>query len=281
MRFVVVYNPNSGGSFTRKLLAALFKKNNIEIIAWVSVENIAKMLPRYIKKSTTIAVVGGDGTISAVAALAAGSEAVVVPLPGGTLNHFTKDLGIDQDINAAIIGLKKATVRSVDIAEVNDRRFVNNSSIGLYPTSLRTRGRLESKIGKWPAAVYAACRAMMRLRLFSVTIGKETFHTPFVFIGNNSYELDRIGAPVRTKLNAGKLSVFVAKTSSRRSLFKIALFALIGRAHYINEFDSYLVEELTIKMKRHHVHVSYDGEVATLKAPLRYKIHKKELKVLY
>lgn len=281
MHIIFVYNISSGARLDKFALSALCKKYGITVDAWVSVEAMQKKLPPLLHKGVTVAVVGGDGTINAAAAMVKDAGAILAPLPGGTLNHFTKDLGIPQDIEDAIKKIKSAKVYTVDIVSVNGKSFINNSSIGLYPTSLRMRDRFEKRIGKWPSAVYAALRAMIRLRLFSVTIKNQTFKTPFVFIGNNIYHLDGVGQIERKSINKGVISVFVAKTSSRLLLLKIALFALLGKSRYVDEFDTYELTELTIHMKRRFVHVSYDGEVVKLRTPLHYIVHKKALKVLY
>ena len=41
---------------------------------------------------------GGDGTVSAVASILAGTPVPLGVLPLGTLNHFAKDLGIPLDL---------------------------------------------------------------------------------------------------------------------------------------------------------------------------------------
>jgi len=281
MHITVIYNSRSGSAPQKKRLAALFEKHDIIVDRWIRVEKVSKRTARSIKPRTVVAVIGGDGTISSAVNILAETNAILAPLPGGTLNHFTKDLGIDQDIERAIAHLKKARKRTVDVGVVNGRVFVNNSSIGLYPTSLRVRNRFEQYVGKWPSAVYAVISAMIRLRLFTVTVDGTTFKTPFVFVGNNIYTIDAVGGVGRTRLDGGKLSVFIAKTTSRLQLLKIALFTFLGAARYINEFDVYELETITIHMKRHHVNVSYDGEVSKFSSPLTYSIRRKALSVLY
>lgn len=282
MKIVLVYNPTSGSALTKKVLQEKCTANAISVEAWVKVDDrLESKLGAHVARGAIVAVVGGDGTINTVANLIAGKKAVLAPLPGGTLNHFTKDLGIAQDIDDAFAALSRSRTHVIDVAAVNGRVFINNSSIGLYPSSLRERDKIEATFGKWPAAVVASVRTLVRLRAFTVTIGKETFRTPFVFVGNNEYKLDGIGAPVRTRLDGGVLSIFVAKTVSRWSLLKICLFALVGRARTLNDFEVRKVTSLTIKMKKPHLHVSYDGEVRTFSSPLTYEIRKKALHVRY
>src|SRR5205085_1689796 len=80
-----------------------------------------------------VVVGGGDGTISAAASALAGTETLLGILPLGTLNHFGRDLGIPTDLDEAAALIAARTVREVDVAEMNDRTFINNSAIGLYP----------------------------------------------------------------------------------------------------------------------------------------------------
>src|SRR6185437_11967871 len=76
---------------------------------------------------------GGDGTIGAAASALAGTETTLGILPLGTLNHFARDLGIPSDLQEAAELIARKTDRRVDVGEMNDRIFINNSAIGLYP----------------------------------------------------------------------------------------------------------------------------------------------------
>lgn len=281
MKLVVVYNSKSGSALTKSELRKNFVAAGHEVERFVAIgDGFEQKLATSIKQGKYIAVVGGDGTVSAVAGLVAGTTATLVPLPGGTLNHFTKDLGVSQDIDEALSDIKKSRARRIDIASVNGITFINNSSIGVYPASLHGRDEIEPKLGKWPAAVIASFRSLVRLKTYRVTIDDHTFKTPFVFVGNNRYSLDSLGGTERTSLDEALLTVFVAKTQSRRTLLKIALFALIGKAKQLSEFDEFHVEELTIETKRPILSVSHDGEVSRLSSPLRYQVRAKALKIL-
>ncbi|MGH9631251.1 MAG: diacylglycerol/lipid kinase family protein, partial [Bryobacteraceae bacterium] len=62
-----------------------------------------------------VVAAGGDGTVSAVAAAVAGTDATLGVLPLGTLNHFAKDLRIPLDLAAAIRNLRTGTAEMVDV----------------------------------------------------------------------------------------------------------------------------------------------------------------------
>jgi diacylglycerol kinase family enzyme len=80
---------------------------------------------------------GGDGTVSTVASALVNTDKAFGVLPLGTLNHFAKDLGLPQDLEAAARSLLTGSTARVDAAEVNGRVFVNNSGLGIYPSIVR------------------------------------------------------------------------------------------------------------------------------------------------
>ena len=280
MKVVLVHNQKSGAEVSTGELRQFFDDANIEVVATINVTpNLKERIKKHILKGATIAVVGGDGTISSVAGMLASTRAILLPLPGGTLNHFTQDLGIDQDLKMAIQNAASATVHAIDIASVNDRYFINNSSIGLYPSSLHERSRLEGVLGKWPAATWSALRSFVRFRTYEVSMQGKNFHTPFVFVGNNSYDIDT-GLRGRSTLDAGLLSVYIARTRSRFELLKIAGMAVVGRADQHSRFDIAEPTHVMIQSKHKRLKVSCDGELLYLKTPIEYKIHVKKLRVL-
>ncbi len=61
----------------------------------------------------TVVAAGGDGTVSAVASRIAGTSRTLGVIPGGTLNHFAKDLKIPQELDAAVALLRARPTRRV------------------------------------------------------------------------------------------------------------------------------------------------------------------------
>lgn len=280
MKVIFVYNSQAGSSVERRKLRRLCKKYGITIEQFISFDdNLAHHLLPHIKAAKTIVAMGGDGTISAVAGLVAGTRATLAPLPGGTLNHFVKDLGIPDDLELALKNLAHSRVIKVDIASVNKRLFINNSSIGLYPMSLRERSGLERYIGKWIAAIVGSLRVLLRFRTYLVSIDDETFRTPFLFVGNNHYDIESVGFARRESLDNAQLTVFVAHTTSRVQLLKLVGLAFIGRAAWAPEFDVRHVSSLSVQTHKTRVHVSRDGELMMVESPLEFRIHPGVLKI--
>lgn len=281
MRSIVIYNSRSGSALPLDALKQLFKNTDISVLKYIDItqEGYERAVATY-RSTPSIVLIGygGDGTLNSVAEQAVKHNMVFAPLPGGTLNHFTKDLGVNQDIERAIARIPQAKRHSIDTAQVNGRLFLNNSSLGIYPTSLQERSRLEDIIGKWPAALYASIRAFVRFRIYTITINEQTYKTPFIFVGNNLYNIDSLME--RKAINGGVLGVYMVASSKRLTLVKIALLALIGRARSANEFKAFETNTIEIHIDRRYVRVSYDGEHHKIKTPIHYTIQQKSLTVL-
>ena len=113
-------------------------------------ENAADQSKTFLSAGATcVAAVGGDGTVSAVASALVGTQASLGVIPGGTLNHFARDVGVGRDVPHAVRVLAHGYTLPVDVASVNNRTFLNNSSIGLYARMVRIRQRYEKRLGKW------------------------------------------------------------------------------------------------------------------------------------
>lgn len=229
---------------------------------------------------------GGDGTISTVAIEASAAGKTVGILPLGTLNNFSKDLGIPQNLNAAVRVIAQGEVREIDLAEVNGRIFINNSSIGLYPKMVVRREQQQEKLGrgKWAAAFWASLRLFRISPFLKVDIELEgkVFErkTPFVFVGNNEYEMDMYNIGRRPSLEGGKLSLYFLHREGRAGLLMLLWKTVTGGLKQWKDFEAVETEHVTIRARRRRIRVAFDGETDIMRPPLEYRIRPKALKVI-
>ena len=234
-----------------------------------------------------LVVGGGDGTISAAASALVGTETLLGILPLGTLNHFARDLGIPADLDEAAELIASRSERGVDVGEMNERIFINNSAIGLYPLMVIDRDLQRMKLGrsKRLAMIVASLRTLLRFNhhRLTLTVNEERtgkVDTPLLFVGNNDYRTD-IGAPgARERLDGGHLSVFVMRKKTRRGMIAASIRALFNRTKPDDMVQLDRVERLRVASHRSQLAVSLDGEVVRAKPPLDYKIRKKALRVI-
>ncbi|HWE62583.1 MAG TPA: diacylglycerol kinase family protein [Chloroflexota bacterium] len=234
-----------------------------------------------------IAAAGGDGTVSSVASMVVGTETALGVIPAGTLNHFARDIDVGRDVPEALRVLAHGYVMPVDVARVNDRIFLNNSSIGLYARMVRIRHRYEQRLGKWRALLSAAWLVLRKARSIQVQVSDgasaEELHTYLLFVGNNQYELNLARLGRRACLNAGQLSVFTLEQPNRIQLFP-QVFHLLREAHPDRRlFRSLSMSELTVIPHRRHrgpEAVACDGEVFLIDPPLVYRSVPRALRVV-
>jgi YegS/Rv2252/BmrU family lipid kinase len=287
----VIVNAGSGSverEETERHLIELFRENGVEANVSMAKNGyeIVELAERAAGGDAEIIVAGGgDGTISAVAAHVIKAKKTLGILPLGTLNNFSKDLQIPQDLAEAVRVIAEGRAIQIDVGEVNGRIFVNNSSIGLYPRLVRKRERQQRLgRGKWWAAFWAALRILRRSPFLKVELKvgneKKRLRTPFVFIGNNEYEMDFFNIGRRNRLDDGKLSVYFLHRSGRTGLFLLVLRTILGRLKQAEDFEEINTEEITIETRKKLTPVAFDGEVSTLQMPLTYKIHPKALRVI-
>lgn len=280
MRAILAYNPASGSAMKLPELRSHFKAAGIDIAATIDITKDTAKLRRLTAKDI-VAGYGGDGTLNTVANALLDSKATFAPLAGGTLNHFTKDLGIPQNLDDALVALKRAKPRFIDVACVNDRLFLNNSSIGLYPATLRMRDEQErTSSNKWVAAVIASLKAFIRYRSHTVRINGDEFKTPFLFVGNNDYKLEDRLIGARTRLDGGILSVYAVTSASRWSLLRVLLYAFVGGVASLDEVKLWKTTQLTIHTRAKRIAVSRDGEHEYVETPLTYKILAGKLRII-
>ena len=228
---------------------------------------------------------GGDGTVNSVAAAVVDSDKTLGVLPLGTLNHFARDLKIPFDLQAAAQTIVAGHTTEVDVAEVNNRIFLNNSSLGLYPVIVREREK-HQRLGyrKWPAFFWATIQALRRYPFLDVRLHVKdelvARTTPFVFIGNNQYAMESLNIGSRDSLDRGVLSVYITNRIGRLKLIGLALRALIGRLRYDKDFLALNSNDVQIQTAHKRLRVAFDGEVEVMETPLLYRVRSRALRVI-
>lgn len=235
--------------------------------------------------ATRIVAVGGDGTVAAVAAALARTSVELAIIPSGTFNHFARDHGIPTDMRAACDVASSGRVIQTDVAWVNDRLFLNTSSVGVYANYVRVRERLEPGLGYWLASAFAMLRTFARVRPFRVSFETEhvqrQYITPLVFIGSTERELKLPTLGNRVDHGRSGLHVLIVRGRTRARLVALAFAAAARGTRPITRtphLDGFLVDSCVIEQK--HSTVAVDGEIVKLQSPLRYEIGRGALRLV-
>jgi diacylglycerol kinase family enzyme len=228
---------------------------------------------------------GGDGTVSAVAATTVRLHKTLGIIPGGTLNHFARDLGIPNDVPNAVATLAAGSCRHVDVGAVNGIVFINNTSIGAYPRMVWQRDRTRQK--GWPrglAAVAATVRTWLDLQLLTVRLCIDDTElirrSPFLFVGNSWYEVEGLQFGRRPRLTDGTLSFYVAPEAGRFAALMLPLRSLLGSLRADDKFEAWRASSISMHFATRQLRVALDGEVQTLTTPLRFSIESGALRAI-
>jgi len=148
-RPVLFFNPRSGGGKAERFrLADEARARGIEPIELKPGADLETLVREAIARGADgLAMAGGDGSQAIVAAIAAEHGLPYACVPAGTRNHFALDLGVDRDdVVGGLDAFVDGGARTVDLAEVNGRVFVNNVSLGLYADAVQREGYRDAKL---------------------------------------------------------------------------------------------------------------------------------------
>lgn len=277
VRPTMFFNASSGAKLPPDELSAFRATSNdlgIEIVELAPHVDVGATIRRQLAEGRRLFLAaGGDGTIHHVLQPLVNSEAALAVIPVGTYNHFAKDIGIPLPWREALETALSGETRQIDVARANDRFFVNNLSIGLYPELVRKREERGRDYPRWKARMYAAYSTLRRYPHVTLNIETEHHHevvrTHVFIVSNNTYDLSRIGidAP-RSTLSEGRLSVYWLPHMPRIALMKFAAHYLAGRVRTAPGFRSFRTQRMKVQSSRLHLHAGIDGEVFTLSSPL-------------
>ncbi len=285
----VIINGTAGSAKGQELanqISAIFERNGMQ--ARIKVVN-GKQVPAIARTMRdehydVIVAAGGDGTVSSVAAQIVGCDVALGVLPLGTLNHFARDLGISLNLEEAAAVICSGEIRAVDIGSVNEKFFINNSSLGLYADQVRLRQVWRKRIGRWPALILASIVTLARYRHLRITAkfnGKSVSRRcPLALISNNEYKLEPGNLTERKQLDGGLLGIYLLRDEGRTRLLQIALHSFVHKLEEVSSFEHDTAAEVVITMRRKRIHVALDGEVCKLHFPLHYSSMPGSLRVV-
>lgn len=294
MRVTGVFN-RDGGTFKTTDMEA-FAARAVEIFAAhghtldarvVWGKDLIGELKRAAQDTELLLAGGGDGTISAAAAIAYARRIPLAVLPAGTMNLFARSLGIPLDLEAALNALAGGELGDVDIATANGRPFIHQFSIGIHPKLVKLREQLtyRSRVGKMMASTRAAFGAVVRPPNFWAEVttrggGTERRRTAGISVSNNP--LDEGHLPLADRLDRGVLGVYIIPPLTFGVGLKLGLGLLRGKFRSLPEIADREAREVTIRFPRHKANAVavIDGELIKLADRIDLRIHPGGLAVM-
>ncbi len=238
-----------------------------------------------------VVAAGGDGTINALAGLVLPTQLPFGVLPQGTFNYTARAYGIpSDDIETSTRSLLNARVRPIQVGMCNERIFLVNGSMGLYPQALEDREHFKQRLGRSrPVAALAALFTVFGPRrdwVIKVEVdGHETtIVTPTLFVGNNALQLAQLGIDGDAAQGDGKLVAITTQPIGRAAMLRLLLRGAVGQLADAEEVSSVAFNRLTLAPRLPHrprrIKVATDGEICWMHTPLRFQTAPQRLRLL-
>ena len=235
---------------------------------------------------------GGDGTINAVAAAALRAGVPMGVVPMGTFNYFSREQGLAMDAEAAVLqmlqALREGELRPVQVGYVNDRVFLVNASVGLYPRLLEEREAAKRRFGRHRVvALLSGLGTLLRGRsVLTLELSAEgqtrVIRTRTLFVGNNELQLQELGLRQAVDVEQGRLAAITLEPASTLRTLWLLVRGALGRLDGAEGVDSFAFDELVVRMRKgaRTVKVAMDGEVLRMPPPLVFRTAPRPLRLL-
>jgi diacylglycerol kinase family enzyme len=234
------------------------------------------------RQQGVVVAAGGDGTINTVAQAVLKSGQPFGVLPQGTFNYFSRTYGIPADITEATRVILNGTVQPVQVGLVNDRVFLVNASLGLYPQLLEDREAYNKQFGRSRlVAVWAGL--MTILRGYSQLVLEldhedkaQVVRTPTLVVGNNVLQLANLGISEASALRQEQLVAITLRPVGTLAMLGLLLRGALGQLGEAENVLSFAFKRLTVRLRhpygRRRLKVAMDGEVTWLGMPLVFQV---------
>ncbi|WP_344959623.1 bifunctional phosphatase PAP2/diacylglycerol kinase family protein [Actinomadura miaoliensis] len=239
-------------------------------------EDVERALDDAAARAEVLAIVGGDGTVNAGARAALRHDVPLLPIPGGTFDHFARALGVESPMHA-VNAYRDGCLARVDVGEIvaggaadEPMVFLNTASFGAYAELVDRRERLERRLGKWPALAVAAVRTLRHARPVDMTVDGRPRKVWLAFVGNCLYG-SRGPAPTwRRHLDDGQLDIRMVTTGRRAPRLRALAAVLLGHLHLTPGYRAWRGGALELVSLNGDLRVARDGEVSSVSTKVRF-----------
>ncbi|MGH8174768.1 MAG: diacylglycerol/lipid kinase family protein [Steroidobacter sp.] len=234
-----------------------------------------------IRNDGAVIAAGGDGTINAVAQAALPTGRPFGIVPQGTFNYSSRAHSIPLDTADAVHSLLRARLKPIQIGLVNERVFLVNASLGLYPQILRDREHYKQQYGrKRVIAIWSALATLARgYRQLVLEIEhdgeREVVRTPTLFIGNNPLQLEQVGLPEAQDVQRRRLAGVIVRPVGPATLLWLGMRGALGQLGAEDKVRDFAFSRMTVHPRAlgaKGVRVATDGEVAWMRPPLHFSV---------
>jgi diacylglycerol kinase family enzyme len=242
-----------------------------------------------VRSDGAVVVAGGDGTINAVVQAVLPARRPLGIIPQGTFNYSSRAHDIPLDATEATSALLTARLKPVQVGMVNDRAFLVNASLGLYPELLQDREAYKRQYGRHRSvAMWAGLKTLLREhRQLLVEVeheqGSEHLVTPSIFVGNNALQLAQVGLEEANDIQRHRLAAVIVEPVGTAELLWLGVRGMLGQLGEDERIRDFPFRSMTVRLLnggRREIKVAVDGEILWCKSPLTFQVAEHPLMLL-
>jgi diacylglycerol kinase family enzyme len=281
---VLIMNLKSGGGKAERFhLDDECRKRGIEPVILRPDDDLLQLANDAVDRGADVlGMAGGDGSQALVATVAAERSVAMVVVPAGTRNHLALDLGVDRnDVVGALDAYGDAFERPIDLGDVNGRVFVNNVSLGIYATIVRSPeyrdAKVDTTLGAVPKILGPGARPF-DLR-FAKPDGDRCEGAQVIQISNNPYGTESLNALTsRPRLDTKRLGIIALEIGDDRAASAFLTAAAARHPERFAGFESWTAESFEVTSGS-PIDVGLDGESLSMDPPLHFSIRDRPVRV--
>jgi diacylglycerol kinase family enzyme len=271
---VAVVNSNAGGaSRVNGPIADVLRDEfpEAKIVEVADGAELDEVLDEAVRGAKVLAVAGGDGTVNAGARAALRHSLPLLTIPGGTLDHFARALGIES-VADAVAAYRSGRVVHVDVGRVievgaPDRIFLNTMTFGAYTLLAQRRDRLRRRIGTWPALAVAGYRTLRGATPVDVAVDGRRRRVWVGFVGNCRYDSWGALPTWRSRLADGRLDVRLVLTGPGGGKVRGLAGLLLGHLRVVRGYRAWRTSAVRLDADE-PLWLATDGETRTAAPPV-------------
>lgn len=229
-----------------------------------------------------IIAVGGDGTAYEVVNGIRNEKVVLGILPAGTGNDFARMLKMPKDHDDILETIKVARKRKIDIGLVNDRYFLNCSSVGIDAEIVKETEYIKKYVSGTLAYILGVLKTLIRYRYKEVDIeidGKRMKKKiELMAVSNGKYYGGGMKINPMADFDDGFLDICIVNRISKIKFAMLFLTVFKGKHVEIQEVETLRGKEIKI-YGNSSLMLNADGDIIGT-TPAAIKIEKRAIEVI-
>ncbi len=229
--------------------------------------------------------IGGDGTVNEIVNGIAGSESVLGVIPTGSGNDFIRSVHTPFEIKDMILSTINGEEKSIDLAKVNDKYFINISSIGFDAEVVFNADKFKKVRGITGSMAYvlSIIYTIFIKKVCNINIdidGKKIkLKAILAAIANGRYYGGGIIPTPDAKLDDGLFDICMVTDLSRIKMLGLFPKYMKGQHAQLKQVSFYKGKKISIESDE-DLCLNIDGEIVTAKT-VAFEIIENGIKVLF